>query len=59
MKWTKQIEELSNNVYKLTLTHSLGPQIIKTGSNLKQLESEAKIDSQKLDNQIKEKLNKN
>jgi len=59
MKWTKQIEELSNNVYKLTLTHPLGPQIVKTGSNLEQLESEAKLDSQKLDKQINEKLDKN
>ena len=56
MEWKTEIKEISNNIYKLTLTHPLGPKIEKTGTNLNQLKKEAKEDSIKLDKQIELKL---
>jgi hypothetical protein len=39
-KWKTEIEEVSNGVYRLTMTHELGPKIEKTGSNLELLRIE-------------------
>ena len=37
-KWKKEIDEISNCVWKVSLTHELGPKVEKIGENLKQIE---------------------
>ena len=39
-KWRKEVEEVSNNVYRVTFTHELGASIEKTGHNLEEMENE-------------------
>ncbi len=42
-KWTKEITEVSANVWKVTMTHELGSKVEMTGIDLDQLEKEAEV----------------
>jgi len=53
--WKKEIEEISNSQYRLTLVHHLGPKIMLTGANLDKLEIEAKETQNKMDLEIAKK----
>ena len=55
-KWKKEIEEVSMCVYKITLTHELGPSIQKIGDDLERLESEIELSAIEMDNQIEEMI---
>lgn len=55
-KWKKEIEEISNNVWKVRFVHELGPSVEKIGTNLNQLEAEIAQDAIKMNKQIEEKL---
>jgi len=51
-KWNKEINEVSNGVWKITLTHKLGPSIEKTGENLDQLEKDVEMSAIEMNKQI-------
>lgn len=53
-KWIKEFEEISMSVYKITLTHELGPSIQKIGHDLEKLESEVELSAIEMQNQIDE-----
>ena len=55
-KWKKTIEEVSNSVWKVTLTHELGPAVEKTGDDLEQMEKELKISAIEMNKQIEERI---
>ncbi len=52
-KWKKEIEEVSNCVWKVTLIHELGICIEKTGTNLELLEKEIESFAIKMNEKIK------
>ncbi len=54
--WKKEIEEISNGQYSLTLVHYLGPKIVLTGADLEKLEIEAKETQNKMDLEIAKKI---
>ncbi len=54
--WKTEIVEISNNVYKLVMTHKLGSVIEKTGTDIEVLKSEALKDAIRLEKQIQRKL---
>ncbi len=55
-KWTKEITEVSANVWKVTMTHELGSKVEMTGIDLDQLEKEAEVSAIKMDEAIEEKI---
>lgn len=55
-KWNKTIEEVSNNVYRVTLTHQFGASIEKTGHNLEEMESEILTTALKMNQEIENKI---
>ena len=55
-KWTENIEEISNCVWKVNLTHELGAKIEKIGTNLEQLLKEVKESAIKMNKQIEGKI---
>ena len=55
-KWKKEIEEVSMCVYKITLTHELGPSVQKIGHDLEKLEREVELSAIEIDNQIEEMI---
>jgi hypothetical protein len=54
--WKKEIDEISNCVWKVTLTHQLGPSVEKIGTNLEQLEKEVELSAIKMNRQIEDKI---
>lgn len=58
-KWIKEIDEVSNCVWKVTLTHQLGPSIEKIGTNLEQLEKEVELSTIEMNKQIEVKRKNN
>ncbi|WP_225037317.1 hypothetical protein [Winogradskyella sp. SM1960] len=55
-KWKKEIDEISNCVWKVALTHELGPSVEKIGTNLEQLEKEVELSAIEMNKQIEEKI---
>lgn len=55
-KWTKEITEVSANVWKVTMTHELGSKVEMTGIDLDQLEKEAEVSAIKMDEAIEDKI---
>ncbi len=55
-KWRKEIIEVSNNVYKVTLTHELGSIIEQTGHELELIEKEVELSAMKMNKEIDEKI---
>ena len=51
--WTKKTEEISNQVWKISLTHVQGVIVEKTGTDLDQLETEVKLAAIEINQQIK------
>ncbi len=51
-KWKKEIEEISNCVWKVTLIHELGICIEKRGTNLEILEKEIELSAIEMNKQI-------
>ena len=54
--WKKEIDEVSNCVWKVTLTHELGSSVEKIGDNLELLEKEVELSEIEMDKQIEEKI---
>jgi hypothetical protein len=54
--WKKEIDEILNCVWKVTLTHQLGPSVEKIGANLEQLEKEVELSAIKMNRQIEDKI---
>ena len=54
--WKTEINEISNNVYKLRMTHKLGSVIEKTGTDIEALKREALEDSIEIEKEIERKL---
>jgi len=59
MSWKIEISEISNNAYKLTMTHKLGAQIETTGTDIDTMKSKALEDSILIEQEIKTKLDTN
>ena len=57
-KWKTEIEEVSNGVYRLTMTHELGAVIEKVSSDLEQLKIHALEEATMIQKRIDEKLGK-
>lgn len=57
--WKTEIKETSNNVYKLIMTHELGPVIEKTGVDIEKMQSEALEDSIKIEKDIEKNFKTN
>jgi len=55
-KWKKEIDEISNCVWKVSLTHELGPKVEKTGENLEQIEKEIELSALEMNEQIERKI---
>lgn len=55
-KWKKEIEEISNNVWKVKLTHELGSCIEKTGHNLEEIEIEIEKSAIKMNSEIENRI---
>ena len=55
-KWKKEIDEVSNCVWKVTLIHELGSSVEKIGTNLEQLEIEVELSAIEMNKQIDEKI---
>ncbi len=51
-KWKKEIKEISNCVWKVTLIHELGICIEKIGTNLEILEKEVELSAIEMNKQI-------
>ena len=47
--WKKEIDEVSNCVWKVTLTHELGSSVEKIGDNLELLEKEVELSAIEMD----------
>jgi anion-transporting ArsA/GET3 family ATPase len=56
VKWKKEIDEISNCVWKVSLTHELGPKVEKIGENLKQIEIEVELSALEMNEQIERKI---
>ncbi|MBL4623654.1 MAG: hypothetical protein JKY42_00680 [Flavobacteriales bacterium] len=56
--WKKDIEEISGGVWKITITHDLGPKIELTGTDLGKLNSEIEISVIKVDQEVETAHNK-
>ncbi len=56
LKWKKEIDEVSNCVWKVTLTHELGPSVEKIGANLELLKKEVELSAIEMNKQIEEKI---
>ena len=56
VKWKKEIDETSNCVCKVGLTHELGPKVEKIGENLKQIEKEVELSALEMNEQIERKI---
>jgi hypothetical protein len=56
MEWKTEINEISNNVYKVTMTHRLGSVIEKTGIDIEIIKREALNDVTHLDKEIEDKI---
>ncbi len=54
--WKTEINEISNNVYKLRMTHNLGSVIEKTGTDIEAMKREALEDSIEIEKEIERKL---
>ena len=54
--WKTEIKEISNNVYKLIMTHKLGPVIEITGTDIYLIRKDALKDSIKIEKDIEVKL---
>lgn len=54
--WKTEIKEISNNVYKLIMTHKHGSVIEKTGTDIEAMKSEALEDSIMIEKDIEKKL---
>ncbi|KAB1160522.1 hypothetical protein F7018_01210 [Tenacibaculum aiptasiae] len=57
--WKKEIDEISNSIWKITLTHTLGPTVEKTGNDLEQLEKETELLVTQMNKQIEKKQTQN
>ena len=55
-KWKKEIDEVSNCVWKVTLINELGSSVEKIGTNLEQLEIEVELSAIEMNKQIDEKI---
>ncbi|BDD01419.1 hypothetical protein [Persicobacter psychrovividus] len=55
-KWKKEIDEVSNCIWKVKLTHALGPTIEKIGDNLLLLEKDVELSAIEMEKQIEEKV---
>ena len=53
-KWKKERQELSNGIWKVTLTHTLGASVEKIGGNLENLEKEVEISALEIDKQLEQ-----
>jgi len=54
--WKREIEEISNNVWRVKITHELGSCIEKTGHNLLELETEIEKSAIEMEKQIENKI---
>lgn len=48
-----EIEEISNNVYRLKMIHTSGASIEKTGTDIESMKEQAKLDSNIMEKEIK------
>ena len=55
-KWRKEIDEISNCVWKVSLTHELGPKVEKIGENLERIEKEVELSALEMNEQIVRKI---
>jgi len=51
--WKKEIVEVSNGVWKITLTHKLGARVERVGFNMDLLEKEARVEAVRISKQSK------
>ena len=56
--WTKKIEEVSNSIWKVTLTHKYGSEVEKVGANIDELENELEKWAEEMEKEINKNRNK-
>jgi len=58
-KWRKEIVEISNCFWKVSLTHELGSRVEKIGDNLEQIENETELSALEMNKEIERKTTHN